>query len=167
MSNITEEQPEQSSGKKEDFLSQTLSKTDTMIGGEQYEVTTSVDPTTGMSEEDLVEHMSRKQVMGFEGPVSDHLPLTFGVAISFAKQGHKVARSGWNEKGMWVAYSPGSEALPATAFWSTANKEYAESVGGSVKVLPCLTMKTATGEILMGWLASQSDMLADDWMVVE
>lgn len=35
------------------------------------------------------------------------------------------------------------------------------------RVLPSITMKTATGEILMGWLASQTDMLAEDWHVVE
>lgn len=33
--------------------------------------------------------------------------------------------------------------------------------------LPSITMKTATGEILVGWLASQTDMLADDWVIVE
>ncbi|AXU20380.1 hypothetical protein C7W88_17015 [Novosphingobium sp. THN1] len=34
-------------------------------------------------------------------------------------------------------------------------------------VLPCINMKTATGEILMGWLASQSDMLCEDWCVLD
>ena len=34
------------------------------------------------------------------------------------------------------------------------------------KTAPCITMKTATGEILMGWLASQTDMLAEDWLVI-
>lgn len=93
--------------------------------------------------------------------------MSFGSAIDYAKNGRKVSRSGWNGRDMWVAYSPGAEALPAYAFWSPANKAYAESVGGSVKVLPCLTMKTATGEILMGWLASQTDMLANDWFVLD
>lgn len=34
------------------------------------------------------------------------------------------------------------------------------------KVLPCITMKTADNAILMGWLASQTDMLAEDWAIV-
>ncbi len=80
--------------------------------------------------------------------------------------GMKVARTGWNGKGMWLALSPGHEALPANKFWAGANRAYAEGNGGSAKVLPCITMKTATGEILMGWLASQSDLLASDWEVV-
>ena len=39
--------------------------------------------------------------------------------------------------------------------------------GGTVKVMPYVTMKTANGAIVMGWLASQTDMLAEDWEVVE
>jgi hypothetical protein len=46
------------------------------------------------------------------------------------------------------------------------NKAYAQENGGNATVLPCITMKTATGEILMGWLASQTDLLADDWGIV-
>jgi len=91
---------------------------------------------------------------------------SFGQAIDAAKQGQKVARSGWNGKKMFVAYSPGNDALPASGFWSPANKQFADENGGTAKVLPCLTMKTATDEILMGWLASQTDMLAEDWCIV-
>ena len=91
--------------------------------------------------------------------------LTFGLAIEAAKLGKKIARKGWNGKGMWITYSPGS-VVPADRFWAQRNKEYAEQTGGCASVLPCLTMKTATGEILMGWLASQSDMLSDDWEIV-
>lgn len=68
-------------------------------------------------------------------------------------------------KGMWVALSPGSKALPAERFWAPQNRRHAEE-NGPTDVLPCFTMKTATGEILMGWLASQTDMLAEDWAVV-
>lgn len=93
--------------------------------------------------------------------------MTFGQAITAIKRGEKAARQGWNGKGMWIAYSPGAFHLPAANFWSPANKEYAESQGGTADVLPCITMKTATGQILMGWLASQTDMLAEDWEVVD
>ena len=92
--------------------------------------------------------------------------MNFGQAIEALKQGQRVARSGWNGKGMWLAYSPGSKALPAERFWAGPNREYAAANGGTADVLPCITMKTATGEILMGWLASQTDMLADDWGLV-
>ena len=95
--------------------------------------------------------------------------MTFGLAIEALKLGKKVARAGWNGKGMWLSYSPGAPALPYDKFWfwSKTNCEYAYENGGSAEVLPCITMKTATGEILMGWLASQTDMLADDWLIVE
>jgi hypothetical protein len=92
---------------------------------------------------------------------------SFGQAIAAVKDGHKVARDGWNGKGMWIAYSPGSQALPASGFWSPANKAFAEQNGGTAEVLPCITFKTADNKILMGWLASQTDMLADDWTIIE
>lgn len=95
--------------------------------------------------------------------------MTFGLAIEALKLGHKVARSGWNGKGMWLSLScDGSRAIPAAAFWSRNNVEYAmQQRLGQATVLPCITMKTATGEILMGWLASQTDMLCEDWEIVE
>ncbi|MBY0258795.1 DUF2829 domain-containing protein [Methylobacterium sp.] len=94
--------------------------------------------------------------------------LTFGQAIEQLKAGARVARDGWNGKGMWLSLSgplPGRE-IAFENFWSSNNAEYARANGGSATVLPCITMKTATGEILMGWLASQTDMLAEDWCVV-
>ena len=95
--------------------------------------------------------------------------MTFGLAIEALKRGCKVARSGWNGKGMWLSLSGplhGRE-IAFENFWSGNNSEYARENGGSATVLPCITMKTATGEILMGWLASQTDMLAEDWQIVE
>ena len=93
---------------------------------------------------------------------------SFGDAIVALKAGHRVARAGWNGKGMWLSLSgpmPG-RAIAAENFWSSNNSEYARANGGSATVLPCITMKVATGEILMSWLASQTDMLAEDWCVV-
>lgn len=72
------------------------------------------------------------------------------------------------EPRMWLALSGplAGREIAAESFWSKPCSEFARHNGGSATVLPCINMKTATGEILMGWLASQSDMLADDWMVV-
>ena len=92
--------------------------------------------------------------------------MDFGSAIQALKAGKRVARIGWNGKDMWLALSPGSKALPADKFWAGPNREYATANGGTADVLPSITMKTATGEILMGWLASQTDMLAEDWTIV-
>ncbi len=93
--------------------------------------------------------------------------MRFGEAIELAKKGKAVARSGWNGKGMWVTVSEGTPNLPSMQFWAKANREYAESrPDRSATVLPAMTMRTATGEILMGWLASQTDMLSEDWAEV-
>lgn len=93
--------------------------------------------------------------------------MTFGEALEQAQQCKRVAREGWNGKGMWVTWSPGTLDLPADKFWSPANRSWAASNGGHATVDPYLTMKTARGTIQMGWLATQSDMLSKDWVVVE
>lgn len=107
----------------------------------------------------------------FEGAYRETSGLTFGLALEALKRGAKVARSGWNGKGMWLSLSGVgvmTRDVPPEGFWSENNARYAaEQPERVAKVLPCITMKTATGEILMGWLASQSDMLAEDWMVLE
>jgi hypothetical protein len=93
--------------------------------------------------------------------------MTFGDAIEALKTGKRVCRTGWNGKDMWLSYSPGTLDLPAEKFWSPHNRDFAEKNGGKADVLPCITMKTADNKILMGWLASQTDMLSDDWMIKE
>jgi hypothetical protein len=99
--------------------------------------------------------------------------MTFGTALEALKRGHKVARKGWNGKGMWVSLSadnlggkPLVRYVDHDKFWSKNNSDFAFDQGGCAKVLPCITMKTADDYILMGWLASQTDMLSEDWEVV-
>jgi len=93
--------------------------------------------------------------------------FSFSMALDAMKGGHKVCRQGWNGKGMWICKGQGHPALPAEQFWNEHTKAFAESNGGTAEVLPYLIMKTADNKILMGWLASQSDMLAEDWMIAE
>lgn len=130
----------------------------------------------------LVEYLDggRPNVAGFAGYVSwspkdvfdrAYRPvtsMTFGDALTALKAGHRVARAGWNGKGMWLALSGALEGrhIPAGSFWNIHNADHARAQGGSAKVLPCITMKTADNAILMGWLASQTDMLAEDWAIV-
>lgn len=90
--------------------------------------------------------------------------MNFGLAIEAAKRGAKITRRGWNGKGMWVIYRTGyPEGIPC-------NKNTADAVGipeGTLfKVRPYLQMKCVDGSFQM-WLASQSDILADDWEIVE
>lgn len=97
--------------------------------------------------------------------------MTFGQAIEALKAGKKVARIGWNGKGMWLSLSGPLEGrvIGADQFWSENNREWARQFGGAL-VLPCITMKTVNAHgreaILMGWLASQTDMLSEDWVIV-
>lgn len=94
--------------------------------------------------------------------------MTFGLAIEALKMGKKVARAGWNGKGMWLTLSCASaKIVKAEDIWAPHNKAFAIANGGEVQVDPYITMKTAQNTIQSGWLASQADMLAEDWQVVE
>jgi hypothetical protein len=89
--------------------------------------------------------------------------MDFGDAIRHMKIGRKVARDGWNGKGMWLIYVPGTVDAPLRE-----GTPYAAAVrDDTVTINPHIDMMTATGEMQPGYLASQTDMLADDWVVVE
>jgi len=93
--------------------------------------------------------------------------LSFGVAIELLKDGAKVTRAGWNGKGMWLILVPGTLNAPLRSGTPYAN---ALPDMTHTEILPHIDMYTVNAEgrraMLPGWLASQSDMLADDWMVV-
>ena len=94
--------------------------------------------------------------------------MDFGKALEAMKAGFRVSRAGWNGKGMWLALScNGTRTVEAANFWSPHNAAFAIEQGGAATVLPSITMKTATNEILMGWLASQTDILAEDWVILD
>lgn len=92
--------------------------------------------------------------------------MTFGMAIEAMKRGRKVARKGWNGKGMYVWLMPGSTI---TGCKNITDPHLAEIDGreGCLRFLGSIRMRTAPGDVLTGWLASQTDMLAEDWTVVE
>ena len=83
--------------------------------------------------------------------------LNFGEAIAALKSGKLVAREGWNGKGMWLIHIVGEAVAQAIA------DRYGD--GNAIPVLEAIYMKTATGE-LVPWLASQTDVLAEDWVEV-
>jgi hypothetical protein len=101
-------------------------------------------------------------------PGGSQVGMDFGGAIRALKAGKKVARVGWNGKGMWLAYTPGSEfpAEHAKANHAAAHRAK-EAPDENVRLLPHIDMRAADGSMVIGWLASQTDMLSDDWMVVE
>ena len=90
-----------------------------------------------------------------------------GWAVRQAKLGKRVARRGWNAAGQWVTFSPGTENVPADRFWAPANQAYAEENGGYATVFSAMTLKNAQGMIGMGWVPSVTDLLMQDWEIVE
>ena len=87
--------------------------------------------------------------------------LNFGDALMLLKNGQKVARLGWNGKGMFLFLVPGSvfkvNRPPLLGIYPE---------GTEISYCPHIDMRTADGKIVP-WLASQTDMLAEDWVVVE
>ena len=87
--------------------------------------------------------------------------MNFGLAIEAAKKGAKITRRGWNGKGMFLYYVPeGRYPARTDAAKSIATED------GKVDYGAYIAMKTAQGNVVP-WLASQTDVLADDWEVVE
>lgn len=91
--------------------------------------------------------------------------MTFGLAIEAAKKGKKIAREGWNGKDMWVVYQKGyPDGIPV-------NKNTAEATGieegKTCYFRPYLMMKTVNQDEFVPWTVSQTDALAEDWVIVE
>lgn len=84
--------------------------------------------------------------------------MTFGIAIEMIKRGFKVARKGWNGKKQYI------QLATAISYKSmdgdVVNCEH-ESIGNKAIAF------VGTSGVQMGWLASQADMLAEDWVIVE
>lgn len=81
----------------------------------------------------------------------------FGEAICLLKRGHRVARLGWNGKGQFIE-------LATNISYVNANDEVInidhEAIGNKAVAF------VGTSGVQLGWLASQADMLANDWYVV-
>lgn len=91
--------------------------------------------------------------------------MTFGEAIEALKRGQRVSRAGWNGKGMYLWLLP---ATKVKAEWCREPhlREVAEANGGEIEALGSIRMMTADKKVLTGWLASQTDMLSEDWQVL-
>lgn len=115
--------------------------------------------------------VSDRNVEGFDGYVS-WLPklafeeqykndnLTFGQAVELLKGGKKVARKSWNGKGTYLLLATGID------FETKADLSDMQNENGELTA-PSIAKKTADNKFVVGWLASQTDMLAEDWVVVQ
>lgn len=94
-------------------------------------------------------------------PATPHVTrFDFGKALQALKNGLKLAREGWNGKGMFLYYVPPGEYPARTEI---AKKEWGEDA--LVPYQAYIAMKTVQGTVVP-WLASQTDMLAEDWQLV-
>jgi len=91
----------------------------------------------------------------------------FGWAIQQLKEGKRVARNGWNGMFLWLL--PAGQ-IPKTAIHDEALRKVMDEyvAGDTFNALPSIRMWTrdSTGRwgVLTGWLASQTDMLSEDWV---
>lgn len=97
--------------------------------------------------------------------------LNFGQALEALNEGLLVSREGWNGKGMYLYKTVGNtvnkDFIPKFASLPDAVKTRLLALNKDVIFNPSITMFTATGEMQPGWLASQTDMLANDWCILD
>lgn len=106
--------------------------------------------------EDGYESWSPKDV--FEEAYRPTDGLNFGLALEAAKKGKRIARAGWNGKGQWVE-------LGKNISYQHENEEFQRAAHEDIGSQALVFCGTRGRQV--GWLASQSDMLADDWMVLD
>ena len=132
-------------------------------GGKVYDLTWPIprsmepeEPGYRVRYQDGYESWSPKDV--FEAAYRRTDGLTFGLAIEAAKKGHKIARRGWNGKNQYVELA--TDISYTDARGAVINAEH-EAIGSLAFAF------VGTSGVQMGWLASQADMLAEDWKIVE
>ena len=84
--------------------------------------------------------------------------MNFGEALEALKAGKKAARAGWNGKGQYIELATNISYMNASG--QIVNCEH-DAIGNKAIAF------VGTSGVQMGWLASQADMLAEDWLVVE
>lgn len=102
----------------------------------------------------------------FESAYQPITSMSFGHAVEALKCGKKVARAGWNGKGMWLELVLSIHDIPPLGakipiYRLTIDTEDAPGP----TALPWLGMKTADNKFVP-WLASQTDVLANDWLIL-
>lgn len=84
--------------------------------------------------------------------------FSFGEAIKYLKRGMKVARKGWNGKNQYIELASGIGYVNANG--EVVNPDH-EAIGNKAIAF------VGTSGVQLGWLASQADMLAEDWVFAE
>lgn len=95
----------------------------------------------------------------------------YGQALTYLKQGLMLQRKGWNGKGMFVFMRP-FDTLPKAVVENVKSlpvevKNFLSKQERPIDFKAYLCMYNAKGEVVNGWLASQEDMLANDWQLFQ
>lgn len=94
--------------------------------------------------------------------------MAFTAALLGVKAGLCAARAGWNGKNMFIYLNPGS--VPPGVYGDTVNGVhiglFEQGAPDTTIRMPNINLQAADGSIVTGWLASQTDMLAEDWQIV-
>lgn len=83
--------------------------------------------------------------------------MNFGQALDAIKNGHKAAREGWNGKSQYIELATNISYINADGY--TINAEHNDIGNKAIAFV-------GTSGVQLGWLASQADMLAEDWKIV-
>jgi len=122
--------------------------------------------STGVSKEEYVrkldEAFSSLIIFGRCKIEFNKTHMNFGQAIEALKAGQAVSRQGWNGKGMYLQLVKSIHSIPEGGY---AGPVYRLTVEPKYEALPYIGMKT-TDDKFVPWLASQTDMLAEDWDVL-
>lgn len=84
--------------------------------------------------------------------------MDFGKAIELLKKGKRLQRKGWNGKGQYIELATNISYVNASQEIINVNHD---AIGNKAIAF------VGTSGVQLGWLASQSDMLAEDWKVME
>jgi hypothetical protein len=108
--------------------------------------------------EDFSGYVSWSPIDVFKNAYREIDGMTFGAAVENIKRGKKIARAGWNGRGMFVYYVPGGDFKSMT--------DVAKSLGDTVHYNPYMAIKNVNGTVST-WVPSVNDVLSEDWCVVE
>ena len=109
---------------------------------------------------------TRGQVLGILRHIlQSETEMDFGQALEALKAGLKVARVGWNGKGMFVFFVAGTNFIKGVPYYTITSGGEFGAVDLSLGAAPFIAMRAADG-MIVPWLASQTDMIAKDWVEV-
>lgn len=113
--------------------------------------------------QNLIDSYSKRETTESGSVLAETERLSFGDAVAALKEGLRVERAGWNGKGMFLYYVPENK-------YPASRNEHGTMVGvfedDMVPYGAYIAMKTAQNNVVP-WLASQTDVLAEDWQIVE